>query len=378
MRVPLQKFLDLSTQANKLNIVRFAPRNGEGFYDTVKKNIEKYFAEHNISPYSNTKMKLKTVAMIALFFVPYIFIVSGLASFSMLFFLSLWFMMGLGMTGIGCSVMHDSNHGAYSTNKLTNKLLGGIVNIVGGYDVTWRIQHNILHHTYTNIDGLDEDIDAGFLLRFSPHSKRYKLHRFQHIYAWFLYCLLTVQWVTYKDYRLLFHYDKLGLLRKEKTTLGRELVKLSLYKVLYFGYILVLPIMYSGFAWETVVAGFFILHAVAGFALSTIFQLAHVMEEAEYPRPSDERKMENNWAVHQVLNTVNFAPKSRVMSWFIGGLNRQIEHHLFPHICHIHYKKIAPIVKAAAESHGIPYQEQRTFITALISHGKMLRSLGAS
>lgn len=367
----------MSTQVNKLNIVRFAPRNGEGFYDAAKKGIEKYFAENNLSPYSNTKMRLKTVVMISLFFVPYIFIVTGIAS-DTLAFLGMWFLMGLGMTGIGCSVMHDSNHGAYSENKIVNKLLGGIVNIVGGYDVTWRIQHNILHHTYTNIEGLDEDIDAGFLLRFSPHSKRYKLHRFQHIYAWFLYCLLTVQWVTYKDYKLLFHYNKLGLLRKEKTTLGRELIKLSLYKVLYFGYILVLPIIFSGMSAGLVIAGFFTLHAVAGFALSTIFQLAHVMEEAEYPQPTDERKMDNNWAVHQLLNTVNFAPRSRVMSWFIGGLNRQIEHHLFPHICHIHYNKIEHIVKGAAEAHGLPYQVQPTFLTALVSHGKMLKALGTA
>jgi len=368
----------LSAQVNKLNIVRFAPRNGEGFYDTVKKNIDKYFSDNKISPYSNSTMKLKTIAMVSMFFVPYIFIVSGLASVSPLLFFSLWFLMGLGMVGIGCSVMHDSNHGAYSDKKYVNQYLGGIVNIVGGYDVTWRIQHNILHHTYTNIEGLDEDIDAGILLRFSPHSKKYKHHRFQHIYAWFLYCLLTVQWVTYKDYKLLFHYDKLGLLRKEKTTLGRELIKLSLYKVLYFGYVLVLPIIFSNMPWQAVVGGFFILHAVAGFALSTIFQLAHVMEEMEFPLPNDDRKMQNNWAVHQLLNTVNFSPRSRIMSWFIGGLNRQIEHHLFPHICHVHYKKIAVIVRSAAEDHGLPYQVQRNFLTALISHGKMLKALGTA
>lgn len=366
----------MSISVNKLNIVRFAPRNGEGFYDTVKKNIDKYFSENNLTSYGNTAMKWKTVAMIALFFGPYAFIVSGLAAFSPFLFFSLWFLMGLGMVGIGCSVHHDSNHGSYSTNKNVNTIIGDIVNVVGGYDVTWRIQHNILHHTYTNIEGLDEDIDAGMLLRFSPHSKHYFLHRFQHIYAWFLYGLLTLQWVTYKDYRLLFAYEKKGLLRKEKITLRKALTELTIYKVIYYGYILVLPIIFSGMSWQAVVLGFLILHFVAGLALSCIFQLAHVMEDAEFPAPSEDRKMENNWAVHQLLNTVNFSPRSRIFSWFIGGLNNQIEHHLFPYICHVHYRELSVIVKSAAQEHGLPYKEEPTFMHALWQHGKMLRKLG--
>ena len=228
------------------------------------------------------------------------------------------------MVGVGCAVMHDSNHGAYSKKKFVNTIFGDIVNVVGGYDVTWRIQHNILHHTYTNIDGLDEDIDAGGLLRFSPHAKKHGMHRFQHIYAWFLYCLLTLQWVTYKDYRLIFHYERNNMLHKEKISLKKALLELSIYKVIYFTYILVLPIMFSGMPWYYVVYGFLILHFTAGLALSCIFQLAHVLETSEFPAPPDDRKMENNWAVHQLLNTANFSPRSKLVFWFVGGLNHQI------------------------------------------------------
>lgn len=356
--------------------MRFAPRNGEGFYDTLKKNIDTFFKENNISSYGNSSLRWKTVVMVALFFVPYFFIVSGLGASSPFLFYGLWAMMGLGMVGIGCSVHHDSNHGSYSDNKTVNKVIGDIVNVVGGYDVTWRIQHNILHHTYTNISGLDEDIDTGGLLRFSPHDKLHKLHRFQHFYAWFLYCLLTLQWVTYKDYRLLFQYEKKGLLRKEKISLKKALLELSIYKVIYFTYALVLPIMFSGMSWQAVVMGFLILHFVAGLALSCIFQLAHVMEGAEFPSPSDERKMENNWAVHQLLNTVNFSPRSRMVFWFVGGLNHQIEHHLFPHISHVHYPQLAVIVKDTAQQYGLPYQVQPTFVSALREHGRMLKKLG--
>lgn len=361
---------------SKINIVRFAPKNGEGFYDTLKKNIDDFFKENDIAPTGNTALRWKTVAMLALFFVPYIFIVTGMAAGSVPLFFGLWFLMGLGMVGIGCAVHHDSNHGSYSESKTVNKIVGDVVNVVGGYDVTWRIQHNILHHTYTNIEGLDEDIDSGNLMRFSPNSKKYYLHRFQHIYGWFLYCLLTIQWVTYKDYRLLFLYEKKGLLKKEKITLNKALLELSIYKVIYFGYALVLPIIFSGMPWYYVLAGFMTLHFTAGLSLSCIFQLAHVLESCEFPLPSEDRKMENSWAIHQLLNTADFSPRSRIMYWFIGGLNYQVEHHLFPQISHVHYPKIAEIVKRTAQQYGLPYQVMPNFVDALRQHGRMLKKMG--
>lgn len=363
-------------KVSKLDIVRFAPKNGEGFYDTLKKNIDAFFKENELPEHGHYKIVWKTVAMVALFFVPTILIIRGVGALSPVLFYFLWFLMGLGMIGIGCSVHHDSNHGAYSDNKTVNKIIGDIVNVVGGYDVTWRIQHNILHHTYTNIDGLDDDLDSGGLMRFSPHSKKAKAHRFQHLYGWFLYCLLTLQWVTYKDFRLLVVYNKKGLLKKEKISLGKAMLELGIYKVIYFGYVLVLPIIFSGMSWQAVVLGFLILHFTAGFGLSTIFQLAHIMESSEFPLPSDDRKMENNWAVHQLLNTCNFSRNSRIMNWFIGGLNYQIEHHLFPHISHVHYSRISVIVKNTALSYGLPYQEYPNFLVALREHGRMLRKMG--
>lgn len=361
---------------NKLELVKFAPRNGEGFYDTCKKKIDAYFKENNIDPHANTAMVTKTILIMLMYLVPYALMVSGLFNGSVIGFLGMWVLMGLGMTGVGCSIMHDSNHGSYSENKTLNKLLGKVIVLVGGYHVTWKIQHNILHHTYTNIEGLDHDIDAGIFLRFSPNSKWYSMHRFQHLYAWFLYGLLTLQWATIKDFRQVINYQKLDILKKEKKTLRQALLEISVYKIFYYAAIIVVPIVVTGAPWHLVVIGFVLMHFVAGFLLSAIFQLAHVMEECEFPVPDDNRKMENNWAIHQLMTTTNFSAKSRIMSWFIGGLNRQIEHHLFPHICHIHYKKIAPIVKATAHEYNLPYHEQKNFITALADHARMLSKMG--
>ena len=360
----------------KKQIVKFAPKGETNFYDLVRARVNDYFKVNNISPYSNSKMYVKTAAMLCMYFVPYLVIVTGLASVSLLLFYALWLLMGLGIVGIGCSVMHDSNHGAYAENKAVNHFLGSLLNILGGYSLNWKIQHNILHHTYTNIEGLDEDIDAGPVLRMSPDKQLRPFHRFQHLYAWLVYCIMNLYWITVKDYRMLLRYHKNGLLRKQNTTLRKAVTELSLLKVVYVAYILVLPLLFSGVPWYHVVGGFVAMHVVAGFSLACIFQPAHVVETSDYSSPSEDRKMENNWAVHQVLNTADFAPNNKLVCWFIGGLNFQIEHHLFPHICHVHYPHIAPIVQDTMEECGLPYQVMPTFRSALLAHGQMLRKLG--
>jgi len=360
----------------KKRIVKFAPRGQESFYDTVKQNVEDYFRQNNIKEGANTHMRVKTACMLSFYFVPLALILTGVGATSSLLFYALWIMMGFGIVGIGASVMHDSNHGSYSTNKHVNWLFGSVLNILGGYSRNWRIQHNVLHHTYTNLHGHDEDIAGTILIRMSPHAPKLKIHRFQHIYAWFLYSLMNLFWVFVKDYRLVFRYHKNDLLKKEKITLRKALIELTFFRIIYFSYILVLPIMLSGMPWYDVVLGFVMMQMVAGISLACIFQPAHVMETSEFPIPTDENKIENNWAAHQVLNTTNFAPNNKIVSWFIGGLNFQIEHHLFPHVCHVHYPKLSHIVKAAAEKYGLPYNVQPTVTKALVEHGRMLRILG--
>lgn len=360
----------------KKQLVKFAPRGKDSFYDAVKAKVNEYFERNNISPYSNTRSHVKTAVMLSLYFVPYVVIVSGLASGSLLLFYALWLMMGTGVVGIGTCIMHDSNHGAYTKNKAVNSFLGNILNLIGGYAPNWRIQHNILHHTYTNIEGLDEDIEAGIAIRMTPEKPLHSFHRFQHIYAWFLYMLMNLYWITAKDYVMLARYHKTGLLKKEKISYSRALTHLTLLKLFYFSYAVVLPIFVAGVAWYHVVLGFVVMHLVAGFSLACIFQPAHVVETSDYSAPDESRKMENNWAIHQILNTANFAPDNKLVSWFIGGLNFQIEHHLFPHICHIHYPRLSAIVASVAREYGVPYQVMPTFRSALLAHGKMLWKLG--
>jgi linoleoyl-CoA desaturase len=366
-------------KVEKLDIVRFAPKGKDSFYDAVVARVDAYFEANHISPYANTAMWVKTTAMLLLYFVPYVIMVTGLAAGNPWLYLGLWFLMGWGMSGIGTSVMHDANHGTYSPNKKVNIFISYILEVIGGYTVNWRIQHNVLHHTYTNVSGLDEDIDTMGLIRLSPRQPRRWFHRYQHIYAWLFYMIMTLYWMTAKDYLQAIRYKQYDLLIKEKVSLKQALLRITLYKLFYYTYIIVLPILFSGMAWYYVVAGFLIMHFTAGLFLSCVFQPSHIVETSAFALPVEtdgKKRMEDSWAVHEVANTTNFAPHNRILSWFVGGLNFQIEHHLFTNICHVHYRRLAPIVQSVAAAFGIPYHVQPTFLKALLEHAKMLKKLG--
>lgn len=360
-------------------IVRFSHKGETSFYDAVKAGVDQYFSNNNLSPHGNLNMWVKMVFMLMLYLGPYICIVTGIGSDSIWLMMGLWFLMGLGIVGLGTSVMHDANHGALSKHKKVNTWAGYVTELIGGYSIIWKIQHNILHHTYTNVDGLDEDIDSVSLLRFSPNRPLYWFHRYQFIYAWFLYSLLTLFWMSAKHFIQLHNYKRHGLLRKQKISVRKAYLQVSLLCAFYFTYTLVLPLLFSGISWQLVLLGYLLMHVTAGLALSCIFQPAHIVETSDFEAPADNNGkpyMKNSWAVHEVLNTANYAPRSRITSWFIGGLNYQIEHHLFPGVCHVHYPKISAIVRNIALAYGLPYHVQPTVLKALYAHGKMLKELG--
>lgn len=354
--------------------IKFLPSQNTEFSKLVKKRVAAYFVDGGLSRYANGQMVFKTVVMLSLFFVPMLCLpFAGISSPWLLF--ALYMIGGLGKIGIGMGVMHDANHGSYARNKWINKVLSLGINITGGNARMWKLQHNVLHHTYTNIHAKDDDINTPFFLRFSPNDKRNALHRYQHVYAWFLYGLSTLPWATTKDFMTLVKYDKMGLL-KERKTFWATFADIILWKVLYFGLVLVLPILFTSFPIWMILLAFLAQHFVTGLGLTLVFQLAHVVTTTDHPQPDANGNIEEEWAIHQMATTSNFAPKSRILSWLVGGLNYQVEHHLFPNICHIHYKNIAPIVKNTAIELGIPYLSEPTFFTALRSHYRMLKSLG--
>lgn len=228
---------------------------------------------------------------------------------------------------------------------------------------------------YTNVEGHDEDIAPLGFLRFSPHAKHRKIHKLQFIYAWFFYGLMTLMWALTKDYQQIFRYKRMGLIKSD-SEYKKELWKLFIGKMIYYAIFLVLPFFLTDYSVWQILLGFFIMHFTCGLVLAVIFQLAHVVEETNFPLPNDEGQLENNWAIHQLYTTADFAGRNKLLTWYAGGLNFQVEHHLFPTICHIHYAKISKIVKETAKEFNLPYNSYPTFLVALRSHSKMLYNLG--
>ncbi len=368
----------MENKTQVLKPIKFSPKIGRDFNSTLKKRVRAYFKDNNISKYANANMKIKTIFMITLYLTPYFLMLTGVVT-NIWLIAACWAVMGLGIAGIGLSIMHDANHGAYSKNENVNYIIGRIVNLVGGYAPTWKIQHNILHHTYTNIHGYDEDVSpAVSLLRFSPADKHIPIHRFQFIYAWFFYSLMTVMWMTTKDFQQLFRYKKMGLTKTESANFGKLLFELVTSKLIFYVYVIIIPILVLDIPWWATLGFVLMMQLIAGFILAIVFQPAHVVPETNFPVPEKDLTIENNWAIHQLETTSNFAPKSTILYWLVGGLNYQVEHHLFPNICHVHYKKLSKIVKATAEEFSVPYHSEPTFFSALRSHGKMLKQLGVA
>lgn len=352
--------------------VTFDNRQNQEFGRTVKRRVNAYFKERGLSKHANLAMVVKTVTLFAIYFGAYGLLISGI--------LPLWGMwamclvMGIGMAGIGFSIAHDAMHGAYSKNKRVNRLLGFSFDILGANSYMWHMVHNIIHHTYTNIDGHDKDLDIAPFIRLSPHTEYHWSHRLQHILAFAAYSFATIFWVFIKDFRGFFVRD-LGPYSNKKHPL-KEWVVLFATKGLYYAYTIVVPLIVLDITWWQFLIGFFTLHLSAGIILGVVFQLAHVVEGPEFPEPNSESKIEENWLIHQMYTTSNFARDNKILGWYIGGLNYQIEHHLFPRVCSIHYPQIAPIVKQTAEEFGLPYNYHPSFTDAVLSHYRTLQRFG--
>jgi len=358
----------------QIPVVRFN-RDASAFSKTLKARVDAYFEESGRSRKGDWRLHIKSISMIALFFVPWALFSFGSIGGGMWFWIA-EIAMGFGLAGIGLNVMHDANHGSYSQSKKVNSVVGRVLDLVGGSAPLWRIQHNVLHHSFTNISGLDEDIDTPGILRFTPDRPLKKIHKLQFIYAWFFYCIMTLFWMTAKDWIALYRYKSKDLIKSSGTTFGKLFGELVVTKILYFSYILVIPAVFSGLSIGQVILGWMVMHAVTGLILASIFQPAHVLEELQFVEAEAGAKMEDDPLSHQLKTTANFGTGSKLFTWMCGGLNHQIEHHLFPQISHIHFSALAPIVKKTAEEFGLPYRSSTTFAGALALHTKMLWHLG--
>jgi linoleoyl-CoA desaturase len=343
------------------------------FFNTLKEKVDSYFKSNNLKPTGNFKLYLKmfllSASLISLYTI-LVFFTPGVAVS-----LILCALMGLNFAAIGFNVMHDGAHGSFSTKTWVNELMGYSLNVMGGSVYLWKYKHNVNHHSFTNIEGMDEDIDIKPWMRVHAEQEKHWYHRFQHIYWAILYCVTYLLWIFVQDFKKYFT-GKIGDIPFRKMDLKEHFI-FWISKIAYVGVFLVVPIFMVG-VMETII-GYLVIALITGFIIAIVFQLAHVVENAQFETPDVKNyKVENEWAVHQIQTTANFATKSKIVSWFTGGLNYQVEHHLFPRISHVHYPKISELVRETCEQFGIQYLEFPTVLSAVRSHVVHLKQVGHS
>ena len=339
------------------------------FYNDLRTRVNTYFEQTNKKPTGNWRLFSKSITIIALHIIFYTVLIfftpNGWIS------LSLCVLLGLTTAAVGFNIMHDGSHGSFSRNKTLNKAAAFSLNLLGGNDYMWQVKHCVLHHSFTNVSGVDDDIEIQPFLRMCDAQEHRWWHRFQFIYVVLLYAFFYVFWLFYFDYKKYFS-KKIGNYELPKMTAWQHVSfwggKLGSYAIM-----IIVPFLMVG-AMDFLI-GFGVFMFVTGFVTSVVFQLAHTVEHTHFPEVH-EGKLENEWAIHQVQTTANFATRNPIVTWFCGGLNFQIEHHLFPKVSHVHYPRISKIVKETCQEYGLNYIEFPRVTSAVRSHWKMLYELG--
>ncbi|MDQ6610100.1 MAG: acyl-CoA desaturase [Bacteroidota bacterium] len=343
---------------------------GQSFFSSLKKSVDDYFTQNNIRKTGNWRLYLKTAILMPLSVSIYIFLLLG--SYSVIAGVFLTFIFGLALVAIAFNIMHDSCHGSYSSKKWVNDLFSYTMNALGSNAYMWKIKHNVIHHTYTNVDGIDDDIAKSPVLRLCPSQKWVPAHKYQFVYMFFLYSLSTILWAWVTDF--ITYVSRKMVVTEMKMSL-KEHILFWLTKLLYFIFYAAIPIFFIG--WQAWLLGYLILNITMGLTLSMIFQLAHIVEKTDFEKAADGPiQLDTEWAVHELRTTANFGPGNKILTWFAGGLNFQVEHHLFPRISHVHYKALSKIVRTHCEQFGIPYHSYQNMRQAVLSHIKMMKQLG--
>ena len=344
------------------------------FFRSLKEKVDLHFAEKKTDLTGNFGLYFKSILQVTSAICLYI----ALVFFQPATYISiiLCVLLGCNLSVIGFNIMHEGGHQSFSKIKWVNRLTAYSLNVMGGSSLFWKTKHNLNHHTYTNIDGMDSDIELAPYMRLHAAQPRYWMHRFQHIYWFVLYGFSYVSWIFVDDFTKYFTGTIASGSENLKWKTREHIIfwstKLA-YTIVYIG----LPAYFVGF-WPAL-AGFGIMVFACGLSLGIVFQMAHIVEDTAFPSPhSETNKIEEEWGIHQVQTTANFATNSRVMSWLLGGLNFQVEHHLFPKISHVHYPAINKLVKETCIEFNVTYLEYPSLFKAFCSHLVHIRKLGVA
>jgi linoleoyl-CoA desaturase len=333
------------------------------------------------SRYGNWKLYSKAILLGVMFISLYIVIAFHLVTGFWLHACRVLFAFTI--AGIGFNIMHDGGHGSFSPLKWVNELMVSTLYLLGADPNMWKQKHNIDHHTHTNVHEYDHDIETAGVMRLHRDQKWRWYHRFQFAYWIILYAFEYVLWVFVFDIIKFYGKNKKTGEREYKFTL-RQKILFWTSKVGYVGLAFVVPSFYYPIG--DVIIGYIEYSFIVGIVISIVFQLAHTVREAQMvsrPLPSENNPaigyIDPENKIHQLLTTANFGTKSKFFrkffGFFTGGLNQQIEHHLWPDISHVHYPKLSEKVRRLCKQFNLPYNEN-SFFGAIWSHIVYLYKMG--
>jgi linoleoyl-CoA desaturase len=355
--------------------IKFNKNRGD-FTRELKEAVNAYFAEKNIAHTGNLQLYFKTIFWTLVTAGLYIVLICFTPTNGW-FSLALCALMGLSFACIGFNIMHDAGHKSYSKRKWVNTLFAHSLNVLGANANIWERKHNIAHHTYTNIEEYDDDIIVSPLLCLHPNQKRYWWYKFQFVYMWILYAFEYLGWIT------VFDIKKYFTAKAAQTNIPMNVWQKLLFwvsKVLYGMIFIGIPMYQVGVI--PVLIGYLTMAGVCGIVISIIFQLAHIQEKVSFPIPvpvegkEGVSMIEEEIFLHQISTTADFAINNKIVTWFVGGLNFQVEHHLFPLISHVHYPDIHRILKDLCRKHGIKLNVYSTLRSAIWAHIKYMTKIG--
>jgi linoleoyl-CoA desaturase len=339
------------------------------FFGVLKERVELYFEKNKLSRTGEHRLYLKSLLQVGSAISLYVILVFNTPSSHWLS-IALCILLGINFAMLGFNIMHEGGHNSFSRHSWLNVLSGYVLNVLGGNIYFWKVKHNVNHHTFTSIDGLDSDINVQPFMRLHPNQPRRVAHKYQHIYFAVLYGISYLAWIFYEDFVKYFR-NRISAQAKPMSLSMREHIIFWVTKIIYVTVFVVLPILFAG--WLPALIGFFIMTFFCGLFTSIVFQLAHVVELNQLPT---EKKITGDWAIHQIATTSNFGTSNKFLFWILGGLNFQIEHHLFPNVSHIHYPQISRLVKETCREFNIKYNEYSSMLVAMVSHIAYLRQMG--
>ena len=281
----------------------------------------------------------------------------------------------IALTMVATSIMHDANHGAFfEDSPKANAAVGYLGDLLGVSSALWRIKHN-LHHTDTNVQGADPDLDQGLVARLAPAQPLKPWHRWQHRYLWVLYGFMGIQWLLISDFVDLARGRVAG---QSIGSIGlRTRISIIAGKVLHVSWALILPMLL--FPWRFVIPVYLVGSWLIGTSLAATFQIAHCVDIAGFSDVTTELSGDGMvW--HQLRTTADVRQRTSLLGRFrsvvVGGLDFQIEHHLAPHIPHTAYKRMAVQLREVCANHDIAYLAHDGVVGAVKSHQRWLRVMG--